>query len=59
MAKENKEKYNDDYEYDYCDCDCECSTKSKILKIGACIGGIAILGGIITALVIKNRRDEY
>ena len=43
MAKENKEKYNDDYEYDYCDCDCECSTKSKILKIGACIGGIAIL----------------
>ena len=48
-----------DCEVDYYDCDCDCSTKSKILKIGACIGGIALLGGIITALVIKNKRDNY
>ena len=48
-----------DCEVEYYDCDCEKSCGSKILKVGACIGGIAILGGIITALIIKNKRDNY
>ena len=56
----SKNKYEDDIEpEDYRECDCCCSDKSKIIKIGACIGGIAILGGIITAIVLKRRKSDY
>lgn len=63
MKKEEKCKC-DNYNHqdsEFCDCgyDCECSTKNKIIKIGACIGGIAILGGIITSLILKNKKENY
>ena len=44
-----------------CECnldECCCDKKNKIIKIGALIGGVSLLGGIVATLLLKNKKDN-